>query len=131
MKIKYALMAVATLVAGAALVFSLRLSLTHKGTKEAVKEFVLIAKDMKFHIEGEAKLPLTVRKGERVRLTIKNEESQPIAHNFVIVGLGIRTGYVQPGELETVEFIAGHMGTWLYACLLHPGLMEGQIHILP
>lgn len=131
MKIRYTLIAVVMLMAGVALAFALLPGIARNGANEAVKEFVLIAKGMKFHVQGEAGAKLAVRAGERVRLTIRNEESQPIAHNFVLVGLGIRTSYLQPGESGVVEFVTEREGTLLYACLLHPGLMEGQIKILP
>lgn len=131
MKLKSALIIAVLLASAGVLAFTLWPNITPNGTHETVKEFVLIAKDMKFHVQGEEKLPLLVRVGDRVRLIVRNEESQPIAHNFAIVGLGLRTDYQQPGASEILEFDAKHEGTLLYACLLHPGLMEGQIKILP
>jgi hypothetical protein len=130
MRLKYAVMAAVVLIAGTALLLALVPSVA-RNEHAAGKEFTLIAQDMKFHLQDEAGQPLTARVGERIRLIIRNEEAQPIAHNFVLVGLGLRTGYLQPGDFEVIEFVAARQGYLLYACLLHPGIMDGQIHILP
>jgi plastocyanin len=129
MKLRYIMVIVVVLVAGAALALALIPSMARNGTNENVREFVLVAKDMGFHVQGGDEDQLTVRPGERVHLTIKNEEIYPMAHNFGIVGLGVRTRPLQPGESQTIELTAGQEGSLLYSCFLHPGLMEGHIRV--
>ncbi len=129
MKFKHAVVIAIIAVAGLAL--ALGTSIARNAMNRDVKELVIIAKDMNFHLQGAEEEPITVRMGERIRLLMRNEEEEPITHNLVIVGLGLRTGYLKPGESETLEFVPSKTGTWLYACLLHPGLMEGQLKVLP
>jgi len=129
MKLRYIMITAVLLVAGAAAALALIPSMAWNGTNEKVREFVLVAKDMGFHVQSGDENQLTVRPGERVRLTIKNEEAYPMAHNFGIVGLGVRTRPLQPGESQTVEFTAGRDGSLLYSCFLHPGVMEGHIGV--
>ncbi len=70
---------------------------------------------------------VTVPAGATVRLTFVNE-SDSVPHNLVFgdpIGVGTAT-IVQPGEEETIEFIAPEPGEYTYVCTLHPG-MEGVL----
>lgn len=64
--------------------------------------------------------------GERIRLTVVNHEPG-IAHDFVISGLKVRTGYLPPGASQTLVFTPTKPGLFRYGCTLHPGLMDGQL----
>ncbi len=58
---------------------------------------------------------------------VRNEEDRPVAHDFAVPAFGSKTGYLQPGQTETVSFIAAREGTFKYVCTLHPGTMDGQV----
>lgn len=76
--------------------------------------------------------PLEVRRGVPLEITIRNEESGAIAHDFVLVGLGLRTAKpLQPGESSTLRFTPASSGEFAYTCTLHPGLMDGRLIVRP
>lgn len=76
--------------------------------------------------------PLLVRRGIPVELTVRNEEPGAIAHDIVLVGLGIRTPKpLQPGESATLRFTPSRSGEFAYTCSLHPGLMDGRLTVRP
>jgi plastocyanin len=78
---------------------------------------------------GPANPPLVLRAGERVRLTIRNEEPGPVDHNFKIPGLSVRcSAPIPPGEQTTLEFTVPKDGVYTYTCCSHPG-MGGRVEI--
>ncbi len=75
---------------------------------------------------------LEVRRGVPVEITIRNEESGAIPHDFALVGLGLRTPKpIQPGESSTLRFTPASSGEFAYTCTLHPGLMDGRLIVRP
>lgn len=54
--------------------------------------------------------PIVARVGERLEVTVRNVEDRPIAHNFVVPALGGKSDYLQPGQNETVSFLAKREG---------------------
>ena len=69
---------------------------------------------------------ITVPAGATVRLTFTNESTVP--HNLTF-GEPINAAtaqIVQPGEEETIEFVAPEAGEYTYVCTLHPG-MDGTL----
>ncbi len=75
---------------------------------------------------------LEVRRGVPVEITIHNEEPGSIPHDFVLVGLGVKTPKaIQPGEVSTLRFTPSQPGEFAYTCTLHPGLMDGRLIVRP
>ncbi len=64
--------------------------------------------------------------GEKVAITVINRE-QGVVHDFLISGLGARTGYIKPGDRQAVIFTPKKAGLFRYICTLHPGSMDGQV----
>ncbi len=100
------------------------------GTKETVvddnaKEIVINASEYKF-----SPVTLTVKKGEPIKLTLKNVGKMP--HDFVIDELGIRTKKIAGGDTDTIVFTPEKTGTFEYYCSVgsHRALgMVGKITI--
>ena len=57
---------------------------------------------------------ITVKKGEKVKLTFKNTGST--AHDYVIADLGVSTKRINPGQEETIEFTAQESGEFGFIC---------------
>ena len=73
-----------------------------------------------------------VRRGVPVELTVRNEEPAGIPHDFLLVGLDVRTPKaLQPGESTTLRFTPSRSGEFAYTCTLHPGLMDGRMIVRP
>ncbi len=71
--------------------------------------------------------PIMARVGERLEVTVRNREDHPIAHDFAVPAFGSKTDYLQPGQSETLSFIAEREGSFKYVCTLHPGAMDGLV----
>jgi nitrosocyanin len=74
-----------------------------------VKEITVEGSEFKFAPET-----LTFKKGETVRLTLKNTGKMP--HDFVIDELGVKTKVINGGESDTVEFTPDKSGSFEYYC---------------
>jgi plastocyanin len=75
---------------------------------------------------------LEIRRGVPVEITIRNDEPEAVLHDFVLVGLGVKTPKaIQPGEVSTLRFTPPHAGEFAYTCTLHPGLMDGRLVVRP
>ena len=71
---------------------------------------------------------VTVETGVTVRLTFTNEATVP--HNLTFgdpINAATST-IVDPGESETIEFVAPEPGEYTFVCTLHPG-MEGTLTV--
>jgi plastocyanin domain-containing protein len=91
--------------------------------------FQLQARAGKFN---EVNPTLEVRRGVPVELTVRNQEPGAILHDFVLVGLGVRTPKpLQPGEVSVLRFTPSQAGVFAYTCSLHPGLMDGRLIVRP
>ncbi len=89
-------------------------------------DIVVIAKDMSFNGTNPS---FVVKKGQAVRITVKNEDRPGIFHDFVIPALGLKTNFLKPGESEILLFTADREGIFNYACTLHPRLMTGKFQV--
>lgn len=92
-------------------------------------EQVLVMRGIAFQAGGSGppNPALELRRGQPVRLVIRNQEPGAVLHCFTIPGLGVKTsGSLVAGESEVLEFVPRSRGTYSYACLLHPG-MTGKI----
>jgi thiol-disulfide isomerase/thioredoxin len=57
--------------------------------------------------------PPTIRKGDRVRITVKGIEG---THGVAIPELNLYTGPIKKGKQEVLEFIAHEAGTYIFGC---------------
>jgi len=100
-----------------------------KGQLPPPQTITLQAKAGKYN---EVNPTLEVRRGIPVEITIRNDEPGSIPHDFVLVGLGVRTPKaIQPGEVSTLRFTPTQPGEFAYTCTLHPGLMDGRLIVRP
>lgn len=76
--------------------------------EETVKSFTITGTSFAFDPKQ-----IKVKKGDTVRITFKDNEG---IHNFMIDKFNIKTKKLQPGESETVEFVADIVGTYPYYC---------------
>ena len=77
-------------------------------TVGTVKEFTVAGKNFAF-----TPSTLTVQKGDRVKITFKNENG---FHDFVIDEYGIATKQTQSPTTEVLEFTASKAGSFEYYC---------------
>lgn len=100
-------------------------------SRDRVREIRLVARDMAFYREGgETPNPtLTVRQGERVRITLRNAEPGML-HDLAAAELGAATPVLESGSTASVELtVPRRRGTYDYVCTLHPVLMRGRIDV--
>jgi plastocyanin len=89
-----------------------------------LREVRLVAQDGRFDTPV-----LEVRSGERVRLTIVNQERDAISHDFAIAALGVRSPLIEPGREVTITFTAKQPGSYVFGCTVHPRLMDGKLSV--
>lgn len=101
------------------------------------REFVLIISDLRFigesplAIAGTENPDLVVQVGDRVKITIKNKESQLVLHDFAVSNHDVRLPhYLRPNQTITVEFIAPRVGEFFYYDPLHPTTMRGRFIVI-
>ncbi|MBI2621491.1 MAG: cupredoxin domain-containing protein [Candidatus Levybacteria bacterium] len=82
-----------------------------EATPEAMSETEIIVEGSEFRFTPST---ITVKKGEKVRLTYKNTGS--VQHDFVVADLGVSTKRINPGQEETIEFIAQESGEFGFIC---------------
>jgi plastocyanin domain-containing protein len=100
-----------------------------KNSPPATQIIQLQAKAGKFN---EVNPTLEIRRGVPVEITIRNDEPEAVLHDFVLVGLGLKTPKaLQPGEVSTLRFTPSQTGEFAYTCTLHPGLMDGRLIVRP
>ena len=56
---------------------------------------------------------LRVQKGERVRLSLTSAD---VIHGFSIPKLGVDAGWIEPGNVKEVEFVAAEPGRYTFLC---------------
>lgn len=71
---------------------------------------------------------ITVKKGEKVKLTFKNTGKFP--HDYVITDLNIATKRIQPGEEDTVEFTPNETGEFQFICSVGNHEEQGMVGTL-
>lgn len=103
----------------------------------AAREFVLVINDMRFvgesplAIAGAENPDIVVQIGDRVKITLKNKESQLILHDFKISNYDVQLSqYLRPNQSATVEFIAQRAGEFTYYDPLNPTTLRGRFIVL-
>jgi plastocyanin len=98
---------------------------------ESVREIRLVARDMTFYLEGQTdpNPVLRVRRGERVRLVLRNEDAGML-HDVAVRAWSTGTPAVEGGGQSAVELRAPDSpGDEIYACTPHGEVMRGTIHV--
>ncbi|HSH96213.1 MAG TPA: cupredoxin domain-containing protein [Roseimicrobium sp.] len=93
----------------------------------ATQEIVLFAKDSTFRLAASPDEPnpeLRLTKGNPVKLIIRNDEPEKVLHCFTISGMDVSTSRdLSTGESESLSFTPDEVGTYAYACLMHPSMI--------
>jgi len=101
-------------------------------SKTPSREITLVAKEMAFYLEGDMKTPnptLEIKAGERVRITLRNEE-RGIRHDFAVPALRKAVDELTWNESDDVTFTAPKQpGTYQYECQPHRLMMRGTIRV--
>lgn len=94
------------------------------------REIVLAGQDNAFQFPDrpdERNPTLRFKKGQPVRLILRNDDPQRILHCFTISGLNVKTSRnLAGGESEVLAFTPTTRGVYAYACLMHP-MMGGSV----
>jgi FtsP/CotA-like multicopper oxidase with cupredoxin domain len=96
-----------------------------------VREIHLVVRDMTYMdaSTGEANPTLRLRRGQRVRLVLTNED-EGYTHNFVAPAMGISMPLLTTGKTQTLEFIVPEdASASTYSCGPHAAMMRGNIAI--
>jgi len=91
----------------------------------ANKQIVIEASEYKYSVSS-----LNFKKGEKVKLTLKNVGNAP--HDFVIDEINVRTKTIMPGESTSLEFTPEVIGKFKFYCSIgnHRQLgMEGEVSV--
>lgn len=91
--------------------------------EEDVVEIVVEGSEFEF-----STAEITVKEGQTVRVVFKNAGAMP--HDFMIDELGVATARLDPGEEETVEFVASETGTYEYYCSVGEHRAQGMVGTL-
>lgn len=67
---------------------------------------------------------VVVKQGETVRLRLISED---VTHGFIIGGLGIDAGVIEPGKPVIVEFTPENKGEFSYVCSVRCSPMHSRI----
>ena len=98
--------------------------------KAPPREIELVATRVAFQLAGhpdKPNPPVTLKKGQPVKLVIRNADPEKILHCFSVGGLNVKTTRsLEGGEAETLHFTPAKKGTFVYACLMHPS-MAGKL----
>ncbi|MBI1833530.1 MAG: cupredoxin domain-containing protein [Candidatus Andersenbacteria bacterium] len=78
-------------------------------TQGTLKEFAVSAVNFKF-----TPAEMQVTQGDTVRIVLTNNGSMP--HDWRLDEFSAATKVIQPGQSDTVEFVAGEAGTFEYYC---------------
>lgn len=95
------------------------------------REIRLVARHMTYYVEGETapNPPLRVRSGERVRVTLRNDDPG-MTHDFAIPAWNARTPSVETGGEARVEFtVPAAISEAPYSCTPHGQMMQGRLTV--
>jgi plastocyanin len=98
---------------------------------DGVREIHLVAREMAFYLEGhtDPNPMLRVRRGERVRLLLRNEDAG-ISHDVAVRAWKARTPAIVGRGQSAVELRApDSAGDETYACTPHGEMMRGTIRV--
>jgi plastocyanin len=94
------------------------------------REITLVARGMAFFLESDPAIPnptLMLKAGERVRITLRNEE-RGFTHDFAVPAIDAATDLINWNQDADVTFDApDRPGTYDYVCEPHAMMMRGRI----
>jgi plastocyanin len=96
-----------------------------------VREIHLVARDMAFYLDGqgEPNPTLVVRRGEHVRILLRNQDVG-MSHDFGVLAWKKGTGVITGLGEAAIEFRAPvAAGAETYACTPHAEMMRGTIRV--
>ena len=99
--------------------------------RSPVHEIRLVVRDMTYYVEGNSapNPALTVRRGEQVRVVLRNEDAG-MTHDFAVPAWNARTPRLDGGEEAVVQFQASEQpGVWTYSCTPHGQMMRGTLRV--
>ena len=101
-------------------------------TREDVRDVTLVVRNMTYYLDGEdvPNPALRFTAGERVRLTLRNED-RGMSHDFTIKDWGVATRVLEGKGQDTVTFrVPARPATQpAYTCTPHTMMMSGTILI--
>ena len=100
-------------------------------SRRPVQEIRLVARDMAYYADGNSapNPTLTVRRGEQVRIVLRNEDPGMI-HDFTVPAWNAITRRLNAGEEAVLQFKAPEQpGVGTYSCSPHGELMRGTIRV--
>ena len=95
------------------------------------REIHVVARDMTFYVDGraEANPVLRVRRGEHVRIVLRNEDAG-MKHDFAIPEWDVESKTLSgKGETSIAFRVPGHATSGLYFCTPHSSMMRGTIAV--
>lgn len=105
---------------------------TSAGARDQVREIHLVARGMSFYLDADpttANPTLTVQRGERVRVVLRNE-TPGIDHDVVIASLGAGLTPVGVGQVASFDLeVPDRPGRHEYHCRPHAVMMRGTVVI--
>lgn len=97
------------------------------------REITLVARDMAFYLESDAKNAnpiIEVKPGETIRLTLRNRD-RGITHDFAVPAVDAATKTLSWNEDDELTFDApGKPGTYDYLCRPHSLMMKGTFRVV-
>ena len=101
-------------------------------THEPAREMTLVARGMAFYLENDpatANPTLELKAGERVRVTLRNEE-RGMTHDFAVPAVDKGTKFLDWNESDDITFeVPTTPGTYEYVCRPHLLMMRGTIRV--
>ena len=99
-------------------------------TNAPSREITLVTRGMAFYVDGDfehANPTLEVNAGERVRITVRNDE-RGMMHDFTVPAANAVTNLLKWNEQDEVTFVAPDTpGIYEYACRPHVLMMKGRL----
>ena len=99
-------------------------------TRTPAREITLVVRGMAFFLESDPAIPnptLMLKAGERVRITLRNEE-RGFTHDFAVPSVDAATDLIDWNEDSDVTFdVPDRPGTYDYVCEPHAMMMRGRI----
>jgi plastocyanin domain-containing protein len=102
-----------------------------RGGDDDLREIRFVARGMAYVDEttGAANPTLRVKRGERIRLVLTNDDPG-YSHNLISPVLGVSTPLLPSGRTHSVDFVVPDVpGLSTYACEPHSEMMRGNIAI--
>lgn len=103
-------------------------------TRTPDREITLVARGMAFYLEGDPSTPnptITVRAGERVRITLRNEDPG-FVHDFAVPAIDDAVDQVRWNEAAAETFdMPPAPGRYDYICRPHQLMMSGTLIVQP